>query len=152
MSANLERLLIVHEGSRALAYDDATGMSIRPGDYVSGAVTIGVGRNLVRHGLSPDEITLLLRNDLALCRRWLHDRYTWFDLLGEVRQAVIIDMAFMGFATLATFTTFLSLIADEAYEDAAADLETTKWYRQVGQRGKDAAAMLRTNRWPWEGA
>lgn len=63
--------------------------------------------------------------------------------IGSGPQSALADMAFnMGCATLGTFRTLLSYVNAKNYSEAASDMRTTLWCRQVGQRcDRDVACM-----------
>jgi lysozyme len=82
-----------------------------------------------------------LQLDEAHAEQGCEDSFPWFDTLNEARQAVLICMAFqLGVKGLLGFTTFLSLVSQHRFFDAANDLKGTLWYRQVPER----AERLRT--------
>src|SRR5262247_12330 len=143
---NTERLIQSHEGLRLKVYDDATGKPIIKGTNVKGNPTIGYGRNLVSPGISEDEAAWLFRQDYDGAVADLTRHFgAWFVGLLDVYQAVLVDMAFnVGVHKLLGFNVFLGLMQEGRYVEAADDLETTLWYKQVGRRGKDATHMLRT--------
>lgn len=141
----LESQLIGHEGLKLYVYDDATGMSLRPGVTCIGNPTIGVGRELGRHGLSTEEVRQLLTNDITETVNALDSIYPWFLEMDAVRQRVLIDMAFnLGMKGLAGFPKFLTACAVRDYETAATEMLTSKWAGQVKGRATALAQMLRT--------
>lgn len=132
-SEGLRRQLLAHEGLRLRAYRDTVGK-----------LTIGIGRNLDDTGISKAEALHLLENDIGEC---LTDLVTWpwFETLDAVRQRVLIDMRFnLGDAGLRGFKTTLQAVAEGRYGDAADGMLASKWARQVGQRARTLAAMMRT--------
>jgi len=137
---NTERtkaLLRLHEGVRPMPYTDTVGK-----------LTIGVGRNLTDRGLLPSEIEFLLDNDMHLVTMQCMT-FPWFEALDEVRQAVILDMAFnMGMTVLRTFTNTLNLIAAGDYHGAAGNMLKSKWATQVGPRATQLSNMMATGAWP----
>ena len=92
------------EGVRAAAYQDHLGYW-----------TIGVGRLIDDRrggGLRPDEIELLLANDVADRTKALVQALPWFSRLDGARQGVLLNMAFqMGTAGLLGFRNTLALVA-----------------------------------------
>jgi lysozyme len=129
--ARLTRDLTRDEGKKPKPYRDTVGK-----------VTIGVGRNLTDVGLSPDEIALLLENDIARAFA-LASSFPWFAELDEVRQRVICNLAFNLGGKLRGFHHTTAAMARGDYAAAAGHLQNSKWYRQVGQRGPRLVAMLR---------
>lgn len=127
--------LTADEGLRLTAYDDATGSPIKPGMTVEGHVTVGVGRALDIRGISTDEAKYLLANDIAAFTLGLQQKYIWFNNLSDVRQRILVNMAFqMGLDGLAGFKSMLAAIADQDYDTAAREMEDSVWYSQTGAR------------------
>ena len=134
----LPRLLVRHEGIRLRPYTDTVGK-----------LTIGIGRNLDDKGITEDEALYLLRNDVEEARRGLDKAIPWWLWLDEVRQAVLLDMAFnMGVRGLLGFIVTLPLIQEGRYAEAADAMLKSKWARQVKGRAAELAVMMRTGQWP----
>lgn len=132
--AALRAQLQVHEGLRLKPYTDPTGH-----------LTIGVGRNLSDVGITPDEADLLLDNDIARTLGFLLVRYPWVEHLDDVRQRVVIDMAFnLGVEGLGRFARFLEAARTGDYESAAAEMLASRWADQVKTRAVTLARMMRT--------
>ena len=139
--------LIMHEGLRLQAYDDATGHLIKAGSKLQGHPTIGVGRNLSARGISQMEAMILLKEDIFECTRDLRKTYPWFTDLSDVRQRVLIDMAFnLGMKGLGGFKMTLRLIEEGKYERAAEHMMKSKWAGQVGKRAQRLCHMMRFDR------
>jgi len=144
---SLRQMLIVHEGSRQKAYDDATGKILRPGDTLTGHLTIGVGRNLNARGLTRSEVSLLLDNDIGRALRSA-ERYPYFESLSPARQAVCAAMVFnCGPAGWATFKKTHAALNRGDWGKASVELLDSKWSRQVGDRALHMAELLRTGEW-----
>lgn len=134
----LQALLQHHEGLRLKPYTDTTGH-----------LTIGYGRNLTDVGISLDEARMLLRADLAYAEHHVLEAFPWAEYLDPVRQAVLVDMCFnLGIVSLKKFATTLRHVQFGQWEAAAASMLDSLWARQVGQRAKDLAAMMRSGAWP----
>lgn len=165
MELNTGRLhsqLILEEGLRLMAYDDATGYPVPAGGVCRGKLTTGVGRNLdgnpltileqqaVGHNgrtapITHDNAIMLLDHDIAHACRALDDNLPWWRFLDEIRARVMVDLTFnMGIVKLLGFHHFISDMRAGAYEAAADDLKDSLWYGQVGQRGKRLEGMVRT--------
>ncbi len=126
--------LKVHEGVRDKVYLDTEGIE-----------TIGVGRNLKDKGLSEDEIDYLLQNDISEFSSGVQNTWSWWDNLDDVRQRVVVDMAFnMGLAGLSKFKKTLGHIEDGEYEKAASEMLNSRWAKQVGRRANTLSEMMRT--------
>jgi|TARA_R100000093_G_C1919973_1_gene65382 lysozyme len=134
---NVDRLisqLKVHEGTRSKVYLDTEGIE-----------TIGVGRNLRDRGLSDDEIEFLLANDIRDFQEEVDRTFGWWSDLDDVRQRVIVDMAFnMGLGSLSKFKNTLGHIEAGRYEEASVEMLDSKWARQVGNRAQCLSNMMKT--------
>ncbi|MTI12372.1 glycoside hydrolase family protein [Sansalvadorimonas verongulae] len=125
------------------------GLRLRPYLCTSKKLTIGYGRNLEDRGLTRQEADYLLENDLHDIRRQLVERIDCWDQLSEVRQAVLIDMAYnLGLAGLLKFKNTLAAVSAGRYKTAACEMLDSRWAKQVGARANRLAAMMATNRWP----
>ncbi|MCY1425100.1 hypothetical protein D9M71_408800 [compost metagenome] len=129
----LSRQLEIDEGRRRRIYLDTVGKW-----------TGGVGRNLSDRGLSDDEIDLMLSNDIDEAVRIARGLIPNYDQLDDVRQEVVCNMAFnLGIVRLGGFKQFLAALVRHDYQRATAEMQDSKWYGQVGDRGKRLAkAML----------
>lgn len=147
--AILKIQLTRHESRKLFPYLDCCGKPWRECTCAKkGNLTIGVGRNLDAKGISLEESDIFLTDDIDEVITGLTASYPWFvDLNGPI-QGAFINIGFnLGLERLATFSTFLNLMATKDFSEAATDLETTLWYRQVGQRGRDLVQQLRTGVW-----
>lgn len=134
----LKELLILHEGVR-----------LKPYRCTAGKLTIGVGRNLDDCGISADETSFMLDNDIKRCTKELTAEFHWFSRLGEVRQAVLIDMCFnLGISRLLGFKNTLAMIEQGRYEDASNGMLESLWAKQVKGRSVRLSEMMRTGQWP----
>jgi lysozyme len=107
-----------------------------------GYLTIGVGRNLDAKGISPEEADHLLDNDITEAEDALARALPWVKDLDDARRRVLVDMAFnMGVGDLKggllSFKHTLEAIRTHQWEKAAAGMEASKWYRDVGPRRAD---------------
>lgn len=126
------------EGRKAKPYQDSRGIW-----------TVGYGHNL-QDGLplSDGAMQQILDDDLAdaetRCRR-----FPWFEALDDVRQAVIVMLAFnVGLGGLGTFRLMLGALVNGDYATAADEMEDSDWAKQVHERSTRLATMMRTGRWP----
>lgn len=134
--ARLKAQLIVHEDLRTHAYVDTVGK-----------LTIGVGRNLDDVGLSRDECLVLLDNDIDARIHGLITAYPWFSKLDPVRQAVLVNMAFMGLKKLAGFHRMLMAVEMEDFDAAATEMLASRWATQVKGRAITLAKQMISGRW-----
>ena len=133
----LKALLKRHEGWRNHPYEDTTGV-----------LSIGVGRNLDDRGLSDEEVTFLLYNDIYLSQSELMQTFDWFQFLNEARQDAIISMHFnLGLTRLLKFKKTLAALSDGDFLTASEQMLDSKWADQVGQRAIELSAMVRTGRY-----
>lgn len=134
------RQLRLHEGER-----------LKPYRCTAGKLTIGVGRNLEDRGITRDESAMLLANDIADMERELQRALPWVARLDEVRQRVLVDMAFnLGIVGLLNFKRTLATIETGDYQQAATMMLDSKWAKQVGQRAERLARMMATGKDPRE--
>ena len=130
----LNKQLEIDEGRSKKIYVDTVGK-----------VTGGVGRNLTDRGFSDDEIDLMLANDIKLAEKDARSLVPGFDRLDDVRQEVLVNMSFnLGYSRLAGFKKFLAAVNSNRFAEAAAEMEDSKWFRQVGQRGVRLRDAMRT--------
>ena len=136
----LIRQLRLHEGER-----------LKPYRCTAGKLTIGVGRNLEDRGITAQEAAYLLSNDITSTQAALLKALPWVGTLDDVRQRVLIDMAFnMGLGTLLTFRRTLAAVQAGQYQQAAAMMLESRWAGQVGQRAKRLSQMMATGQDPRE--
>lgn len=129
----LRAQLRVDEGVRRFPYQDTVGKT-----------TVGVGRNLTDKGLSPDEISYLLENDMRDAEADARSLLANFDRLSDVRKAVVCNMAFnLGLKRFAGFRNTLKAIDEGRYDDAARGMLASKWARQVKGRAVRLAEQMR---------
>lgn len=128
--------IIRHEGLHLKPYRDSVGK-----------LTIGAGRNLNDKGISEEEAIAMLMHDVSDAKSDAAALVDNFHELDEVRQRVLIDMAFnLGRAGLATFRRMIEAVRNKRFEQAAAEIVDSRWYRQVGVRGMRLEYMMRTGK------
>ena len=129
------------EGVRQVAYQDSLGLW-----------TIGVGRLIdgrkVGAGLRIKEIEQMLLNDIADREQALRLSLPWFDSLDEVRQAVLVNMAFqLGVVGLLQFKDTLNRVREGDYAGAAVAMLQSKWASQTPERAKRVAKQMESGAW-----
>lgn len=134
-------LLSLHEGRVAHAYQDSLGYW-----------TIGVGHLIDKRkgGRLPEEIIDALL-DYDMRKHWLEllAALPWIERLDDVRQAVLLDMAFnLGVAGLLKFKNTLRFVERGDYKQAAANMMLSLWARQVKTRAVRLSRMMETGQWP----
>ena len=135
--SRLEEMLIRHEASKTHAYKCSADKT-----------TVGVGRNIDPDGglgLSQDEITFLLRNDIERVKQELTDNFDWFRDLDSVRADAMIDLCFnIGITSLRKFSKSLALMESGDYMPAADEFLDSRWAAQVGRRSIEITNMIRS--------
>lgn len=127
------------------------GIRLKPYRCTAGKLTIGVGRNLEDRGITLAEARMLLANDLTDVRNGLLNALPWVGNLDEVRQRVLIDMAFnLGLQGLLQFERTLGAVKAGEYQRAATMMLQSRWAKQVGQRAERLARMMVTGADPRE--
>ena len=122
------------EGVKAQAYQDSKGIW-----------TVGVGHNLQTKPLSQAAIEQILSDDIADAVREAHALVPGLDTLDNVRQRVLVNMAFnLGQGTLSHFVKFLAAVHAQDWKTAATEMSTSAWAAQVGMRAVRLEAMIRT--------
>ena len=132
-------MILEQEGLRLTVYLDSNGIE-----------TIGVGRNIRDKGLSKEEAMILLNNDLCDAIADARHSFSCYDTLSRPRQLVLIGLAYnIGRTGLSQFVRFIGAVHRGDWEDAADELVDSKWYTQVGIRGKQYVRMMRENKSEW---
>ena len=125
------------------------GLRLKPYKDSVGKTTIGIGRNLDDVGISEDEAQYMLGTDIARTVVDLDRVLPWWSSLDEVRQRVLLNMAFnMGTIGLMTFSNTLRAVRDGRYGDAADGMLASLWAKQVGPRALRLAQMMRDGKEP----
>lgn len=130
----LIRQLRRHEGER-----------LKPYRCTAGKLTIGIGRNLDDRGITAEESAYLLNNDIDRVWTELQTRLPWTTGLSDVRQRVLLDMAFnLGIDGLLKFRSTLATIQAGQYHKAGEMMLDSLWARQVGMRAHRLSKMMQT--------
>lgn len=145
----------VKRGGRHVVYDDATGQPLKQGDTIKGHPTIGHGRNVAGKGISEDEARMMLLEDVRdaedIARGFL-GQVPW-QALGDVRRAVLIDMAHnLGADGLYAFTKLRKAIHGLDFDAAASEIASSRYFEQVGGRGVRNREAMRTGVWSGAGS
>lgn len=125
------------------------GFSGTPYICSAGKTTIGYGHNLDARPLTEAQAERILKDDIAETNREVRRALPGFGKLSEVRQAVILSMAFqMGIKGLLTFKKFLTYVQANRPDLAAKEMLDSKWAREDSpERAKRHAEMFLNNRW-----
>ena len=129
----LEKQIWNHEGFRSRVYLDPAGTIF----------VVGVGRNIQDKGISKDEALYMLRNDIQECTADLLDIFDNFGNLSEGRRMALIDMRFnLGRGGFREFKDMIRDVRKGSFDSAARHMMESKWYKQVGDRGKRLVNMM----------
>lgn len=110
--------------------------------------TIGIGRLIDKRkggGITEDEALHLLDRDIERFEQELDAKLPWWRTLDDVRQRVILNMAFnLGVNGLLGFKYTLAAVKAGDWEKAAQGMENSRWHDQVGERAVRLERMMRT--------
>lgn len=142
----LSARLTIKEGDRGFPYDDATGLTLKPGMTLKGNLTIGRGRNLTAHGISDAESQMLERNDINDAIADSERQSWWPHVCGDdVRSRAMVEVVFnMGIPTLNEFHDMLGCLMRGDFDGTAAAYLDSDAAREIGPRAKEIAYMLQT--------
>jgi len=149
--------LVLHEGLELLPYKDSLGID-----------TIGIGRNLEHRGLSEEELVhlgkdisdicewgitkeqayYLAENDIKIVEEEVCKAHPCVVELDEIRQRVIIDMAFnIGVPRLNKFVKMWKAIDEQDFAEAKVQMLDSRWANQVGNRAVRLSNAMDTGEW-----
>lgn len=107
------------------------GLELKPYKCPAGKLTIGYGRNLEDNGITTHEANLMLENDLLNVKLELQDKLPVFNKLDDVRQNVLIEMAYnMGVPKLLGFKNTIAFLKKNDFQSASKEMLNSKWHRQ----------------------
>lgn len=120
------------------------GLRLEPYKCTAGKLTIGYGRNLDDRGITEDEADILLMNDICDakidCDLLFHD----FNNLTTDRQACLVDMMInLGHSRLSKFVKMIRAVNKKQYLLAAEELLDSRYAKQVPNRAKRNAKLMR---------
>lgn len=161
------KLTELGEGRRAKKYKDSLGYwTIGVGHLIDprkgGKLPPHIERELKARGIDiwkdqampEDLIDKLFDYDLAIHAAELEHLLPWVKWLDPVRQAVMGDMCFnLGFEPFdgdgfKDWPLFIHQMRMGYWSKAAANMRSTLWAKQVGQRAERLAQMVETGEWP----
>lgn len=140
--ADIKKMIINHEGIRYKPYKDSLGLW-----------TVGVG-HLIGDGktlppeydrtFSHEEVMKMFDKDYEH-HKAAAERIPGFDNMNEKGEAALIDLTFnMGPAWYKKWPNFTKSLEQGDTEAAAKNLESSKWYTQVGRRAPTIVSLIRT--------
>lgn len=114
--------------------------------FLNGIPHVGFGHNLVNGPkISTAALKMILKDDVAFFADKCQHLAGWAQM-SDARQAVVLNIAFnVGFGGLLDFVKFLHAISVQAWDDAAAELLDSDAARQLPDRYKRLAAIMRTD-------
>lgn len=129
------------EGEMLHVYDDANSKAIVKGSVVTGVPTCSIGVNITF--LLPEESAFLYQSRRNIAIAALEQAHPWVAGLDAGRQRVLANMAYnLGEAHLDTFHDVLAYTQEGRFGLAAAAMESSLWYREVGARAVRLVAMM----------
>ena len=121
------------------------GLRLNPYKCTAGKLTIGIGRNLVDKGISPEEARVMLNNDIDEFWRKLSNELPIVNSLCDARQNVVANMAFnLGVRGFLTFKNMINCLSVQDYHGAANEMLKSKWAKQVGNRANELAEQMKS--------
>ena len=137
----LRQELIRYEGYRLTVYLDTLGLP-----------TVGIGHmdKSLKVGtmLSPQAINDFydqdVKNAIAIVSKYITVS------LDDVRQRVLVQLAFNLGNKLGQFKKFLAAINASQWDIAAKELLSSKWYTQVGKRGPETCYAILHGKYEWQ--
>ena len=121
----------------------AEGIVLKAYQDTEGIWTIGIGRNLEHVGVSIAEAEFMLSNDIDTAIDELTRAFEWFGDVDEVRQRVLVNMAFnLGITWIKGFSKFLAAMKAGDWETAAVEMMDSRWSKQVGARAERLRDMV----------
>ena len=141
--AKLETELARDEGCIFEVYEDHLGYA-----------TCGVGHLIIEgdpeYGapigtkVTPERVNHYLSQDIDIAYKEVSETYSFFHDLDDVRQRVIVNMAFnLGSPRLALFKKFLAAVESKNFDEASLEMLDSKWATQVGDRAVRLSNMMR---------
>ncbi len=128
--------LIRDEGLKLHAYQDSMGFW-----------TIGIGRLIDKRrggGITKEEAYYLAGHDIDDVEASLDHVLPWWSKMSERRQRALANMCFnLGMKGLLNFRKALDHLEAGRYAEAAEEFLDSLWSRQVGERAKRLAEMIR---------
>lgn len=140
-----QHLLIDDEGMKQFPYFDCCGKFFRECKCEKqGYLTMGVGRNIEKIGVSESEAIFLEINDIKRTTVELERAFLWFGKLNTPRRIVILSMGFMGVEKLKTFKKMIKCIESGDYASASNEMLSSVWASQVKKRATRLAQIMKT--------
>ena len=122
---------------------DANGYH-KPYQDSLGIWTIGYGHNCQTNPITDAAANQILVDDIAKAEASVLREWPWAQDLDIPRRNVLINMVFnMGLAKVRGFVNFLECLKQGQYINAAEHMLDSLWAKQVGDRAKRLAEVIR---------
>ena len=120
------------------------GLRLKPYKCSAGKLTIGYGRNLTDNGISREEASILLAQDILNAQIDVCKAFGFPTTKQESVYYALVDMMFnLGFSRFMKFKKMIAAIEAENWNLAADEMLDSKWAKQVGSRAIELADMVR---------
>lgn len=97
-----------------------------------------------RNGITEDEAMDLLVTDLDRAKAEVATAFPWSIRLDDVRQSVLIEMAFqLGIGGVQKFKKMINALREDDYTRAADEMLNSNWYNQTPKRCKELSEIMR---------
>lgn len=137
---DIESQLREDEGEVLHEYKDHLGFS-----------SIGIGILIDKRkggGLLPEESSFIFQNRMRILKDRIRKALPWFDELDEVRQGVLLNMAYqMGVDGLLKFKATLSHVKARQWTAASVGMLDSLWAKQTPERAERLATQMRLGFW-----
>lgn len=135
-----QKLLVLEEEFRSIPYRDDEGNE-----------TLGIGWNIRSLPMTLEQALAINRDHIRYFEKELQRLLSFYDNLDQVRQCVLVDMAFnMGIEEFMGFKRFLHMIELGGYDEAAQEMLNSVWDKEVKTRAIRLSKMMETGQWPNE--
>jgi len=137
----VKNMIMEHEGVRYKPYKDSLGLwTVGVGHLIGDGKTLPPEMNRT---FSKEEVMELFDKDFKHHKE-AAQKIPSFSVLNEKGQGALIDLTFnMGPTWWKRWPTFTRKMKEVDVEGAAASLEDSKWYRQVGRRAPVVVDLIR---------
>jgi lysozyme len=136
-----EALVAESEGLRLTAYQDTRGLwSVGYGHLLDQAY------DWTGHTITAEEADAILSQDMTWARSIARE-FPNYGNMNDVRQAVLVSMAFQLGEKPLHWPNFVAALSAEDYDAAATAGLDTLWHKQTPARAEREMTMLRTGNW-----
>lgn len=141
----LDAILRREEGKRLTVYKDTLGfLTVGIGHKVTPEDDLAVGDRIT--DLEAEDIFADDKKKVIDAVREAFGYPSWFDTIGDGRQAVLQAMAFqMGIHGMLAFHKTIDFLKRYLWDEAAEAMLDSKWAQQTPERAQRMAHIIRTN-------